>query len=194
MTREQSRHPSFGFFIASCYNASLEFRANCRPLPLQLLSQPQHVIHRDIKPENLLIGHLGELKIADFGWSVHAPSSRRKTLCGTLDYLPPEMLEGQPHDSNVDLWSLGVLCYEFLYGRPPFEAPGHNDTYKRITRVDLSFPSYPAVSEQAKDLMRRLLVKAPKDRLPLQQLRSHPWILKHAAMNAAEAAAGPALA
>ena len=150
----------------------------------------KHVIHRDIKPENLLLGINGELKIADFGWSVHAPNSRRKTLCGTLDYLPPEMLEGQPHDSNVDLWSLGVLCYEFLYGRPPFEAPGHNDTYKRITRVDLSFPSYPAVSEQAKDLMRRLLVKAPKDRLPLQQLRSHPWILKHAA----EAAAAPARA
>lgn len=50
------------------------------------------VIHRDIKPENLLLGAKGEIKIADFGWSVHAPSSRRTTLCGTLDYLPPEMV------------------------------------------------------------------------------------------------------
>ena len=49
--------------------------------------------------------------------SVHAPNSRRKTLCGTLDYLPPEMVEGAPHDANVDVWSLGVLCYEFLYGQ-----------------------------------------------------------------------------
>jgi serine/threonine protein kinase len=48
---------------------------------------------------------------------VHAPNSRRKTLCGTLDYLPPEMVEGSLHDSNVDVWSLGVLCYEFLYGQ-----------------------------------------------------------------------------
>ena len=55
----------------------------------------KHVIHRDIKPENLLIGIDGAIKIADFGWSVHAPNSRRKTLCGTLDYLPPEMVEGQ---------------------------------------------------------------------------------------------------
>lgn len=59
----------------------------------------QHVIHRDIKPENLLVGIKGELKIADFGWSVHAPNSRRQTLCGTLDYLPPEMVEGRDHDN-----------------------------------------------------------------------------------------------
>ena len=70
----------------------------------------KHVIHRDIKPENLLLGMKGELKIADFGWSVHAPNSRRKTLCGTLDYLPPEMVQGLDHDSAVDVWSLGVLC------------------------------------------------------------------------------------
>ena len=59
------------------------------------------VIHRDIKPENLLLGMQGELKISDFGWSVHAPSSRRTTLCGTLDYLPPEMIEGKMHDEKV---------------------------------------------------------------------------------------------
>ncbi|PNJ12767.1 AURKB isoform 13, partial [Pongo abelii] len=61
------------------------------------------VIHRDIKPENLLLGLKGELKIADFGWSVHAPSLRRKTMCGTLDYLPPEMIEGRTHNEKVDL-------------------------------------------------------------------------------------------
>ena len=74
----------------------------------------KHVIHRDIKPENLLINLKGDIKIADFGWSVHAPNSKRMTLCGTLDYLPPEMIEQKPHDSNVDVWSLGVLMYEFL--------------------------------------------------------------------------------
>ena len=63
-------------------------------------------------------------KIADFGWSVHS-ASRRKTLCGTLDYLPPEMVANEPHDHNVDVWSLGVLCYEFLVGTPPFETEGH---------------------------------------------------------------------
>lgn len=81
----------------------------------------KHVIHRDIKPENLLLGLNGELKIADFGWSVHAPGNRRQTLCGTMDYLPPEMVLGKDHNDKVDLWALGVLTYEFLVGSPPFE-------------------------------------------------------------------------
>lgn len=70
------------------------------------------IIHRDIKPENLLLGHDDQLKIADFGWSVFEPNSHRTTLCGTMDYLSPEMVKGLPHDQNVDLWSLGVLTYE----------------------------------------------------------------------------------
>lgn len=81
----------------------------------------KHVIHRDIKPENLLLGINGELKIGDFGWSVHAPSNRRTTLCGTLDYLAPEMVESREHSEKVDYWALGVLTYEFLIGNPPFE-------------------------------------------------------------------------
>ncbi|XP_041375470.1 aurora kinase A-A-like isoform X2 [Gigantopelta aegis] len=137
----------------------------------------RRVIHRDIKPENLLLGLKGDLKIADFGWSVHAPSSRRTTLCGTLDYLPPEMVEGKMHDQNVDLWSLGILCYEFLVGKPPFESEGHSETYRRITKVDLSFPSH--VSEGAQDLISKLLRHDPKKRLPLTQVLEHPWIQQH---------------
>ena len=66
---------------------------------------------------------------------------RRMTLCGTLDCLSPEMVEGRAHDKMVDLWSLGVLCYEFLVGMPPFEATGNTATYWRISKVDLEFPS-----------------------------------------------------
>ena len=62
------------------------------------------------------MGAFGEVKIADFGMSVHAPSLRRQTLCGTLDYLPPEMIEKKIHDEKVDNWSIGVLCYELLVG------------------------------------------------------------------------------
>ena len=80
----------------------------------------------------------------------------RQTLCGTLDYLPPEMVEGSDHDVMVDVWSLGVLCYEFLYGMPPFEAQGHSETYKRILSVDLRFPAEPVTSDGAKDLIRKV--------------------------------------
>ncbi|KAJ2721189.1 spindle assembly checkpoint kinase [Coemansia sp. Benny D115] len=138
----------------------------------------KHVIHRDIKPENLLLDFNGDLKIADFGWSVHAPTSRRRTLCGTLDYLPPEMVEGRDHNASVDLWSLGVLMYEFLVGVPPFEdLQSHKATYRRIARVDLHIPAY--VSREASDLITRLLQYDGAKRLPLHDVLEHPWILKH---------------
>uniref|UniRef100_G3MR81 Aurora kinase n=1 Tax=Amblyomma maculatum TaxID=34609 RepID=G3MR81_AMBMU len=136
------------------------------------------VIHRDIKPENILFGYNGVIKIADFGWSVHAPSSRRETLCGTMDYLPPEMVENSVYDEKVDLWALGVLIYEFLVGRPPFETSCAKNTYDRIRRVDLQFPDH--VSDDAKDLISRLLRKEPRERASLDEVMSHPWITKNA--------------
>lgn len=76
--------------LTQCRNCCCRYIASLAGALLYCHSK--HVIHRDIKPENLLLGLNGELKIADFGWSVHAPNSRRRTLCGTLDYLPPEMV------------------------------------------------------------------------------------------------------
>lgn len=112
------------------------------------------VIHRDIKPENLLLGLKGELKMADFGWSVHAPSSRRNTLCGTLDYLPPEMVVGKTHDHTVDLWGLGVLCYECLVGVPPFLAKSYDETYMKIKKAQYKFPDF--VSAGARDFISQV--------------------------------------
>jgi aurora kinase len=117
----------------------------------------KHVIHRDIKPENILVGIHGEIKISDFGWSVHAPNNRRKTLCGTLDYLPPEMIKPGSSDNyyneKVDLWSLGVLTYEFLVGEAPFEDTPVM-TQRRIARADMQIPKF--VSAEAADLIKRV--------------------------------------
>jgi aurora kinase len=141
----------------------------------------KHVIHRDIKPENLLLGINGELKIGDFGWSVHAPGNRRMTLCGTLDYLPPEMVEGKEHNEKVDYWALGVLTYEFVCGFPPFEdRSSTNNTYRRIAKVDLKFDDKDVrLSEEVKDLITRLLRYDPQKRIPLTEVLKHPWIVKH---------------
>lgn len=135
------------------------------------------VIHRDIKPENLLLGVKDELKIADFGWSVHSPSSRRTTMCGTLDYLAPEMLDNQKYDEKVDLWCLGVLCYEFLVGKPPFESSSAVATYALIRTVAVMFPSY--VSAGAQDFILKLLRKNPLERMTVENIPLHPWILEH---------------
>ncbi|KAF8241622.1 kinase-like protein [Wilcoxina mikolae CBS 423.85] len=137
----------------------------------------KHVIHRDIKPENILVGIHGEIKLSDFGWSVHAPNSRRTTMCGTLDYLPPEMLNGsQFHNEKVDLWSLGVLTYEFLVGSAPFEDTPI-ETQKRIVRGDMKTPDF--ISPEAADLIRKLLVVKPEQRISLEDITKHPWIVKH---------------
>ncbi|QPH06493.1 hypothetical protein C2857_005004 [Epichloe festucae Fl1] len=140
----------------------------------------KHVIHRDIKPENILIGIHGEIKISDFGWSVHAPGNRRRTYCGTLDYLPPEMVSAvnpdNSYDGRVDLWALGVLTYEFLVGEAPFEdTPAM--TCRRIARADMEIPSF--LSGEATAFIKGLLVVNPENRLKLEQVQQHPWILKH---------------
>ena len=140
------------------------------------------VIHRDIKPENLLLDFFGNIKIADFGWSVHAPTSRRTTMCGTLDYLPPEMIKSKPHDKSVDLWSLGVLCYEFLCGYPPFESDDKDTTYKHITTCSYEFP--PHVSEGARNFISLLLLVDPAKRLPLDKALTHYWVVEQFAKSA----------
>lgn len=118
----------------------------------------------------------------------------RTTLCGTLDYLSPEVVEGKKHHSEVDIWSLGVLAYEFLVGKPPFEAEGNERrTYRKISRsclffilsnliflffrVELRFPSH--VSSEAKDFVKSLLRKDPTKRLPLSRVPSHPFIKRY---------------
>lgn len=134
------------------------------------------VIHRDIKPENLLLTRDGDIKLADFGWSVHAPSARRKTMCGTLDYLPPEMVKSLEYNEKVDNWCLGVLCYEFLVGKPPFESDTQKATFKKIMEVAVEYPNI--IPLGAKDLISKLLKFKPDDRLALKDVMKHSWIVK----------------
>uniref|UniRef100_A0A6B2LD11 Aurora kinase n=1 Tax=Arcella intermedia TaxID=1963864 RepID=A0A6B2LD11_9EUKA len=137
------------------------------------------VIHRDIKPENLLLDAKGVVKLADFGWSVKMdPEVRRQTFCGTLDYLPPEIVEDKPHDKAVDIWSMGILIYEFLVGSPPFQSDEMDETYQKISECKITFPEN--MDPLAKDLIQKLLQTEPGKRPTLQTLLQHPWILQNA--------------
>ncbi|SCV01234.1 LAMI_0G10176g1_1 [Lachancea mirantina] len=135
----------------------------------------RNIIHRDIKPENILLGFQNTIKLTDFGWSVsNSTGSKRKTLCGTIDYLSPELIKSKEYDDKIDVWALGVLAYELLVGYPPFEENSKELTYKRILKRDLKFPDH--ISPQARDLISRLLEHDPQLRIDLKEAKTHPWI------------------
>mmetsp|Transcript_74595 Transcript_74595/g.159855 ORF Transcript_74595/g.159855 Transcript_74595/m.159855 type:complete len:324 (+) Transcript_74595:124-1095(+) len=116
----------------------------------------QHVAHRDIKPENILMCSNGYLKITDFGLAkLVAPGVRSYTVCGTPDYMAPEVLLNKGHCTSVDWWSLGVLIYEMLVGQPPFSDEDASDIYRKILAGRLYFPRY--FSKNARNMLKKLL-------------------------------------
>ncbi|KAM0675514.1 hypothetical protein GVAV_000880 [Gurleya vavrai] len=137
------------------------------------------VIHRDLKPENILIGADNKLKIADFGWAVRNIDRRRYTYCGTQEYLAPEMVNEKRHDNSIDLWCLGILCYEFLTGKTPFEESSRvlANIKEKILNLKYDFPDF--VSDKARDFVRKLLVVEKEKRMCFNEIRRHPWIVLH---------------
>ena len=149
------------------------------------------IIHRDLKSENILLDHWGNIKLSDFGCSIKS-ETLRGTRCGTPDYLPPEIIAGEQYDHRVDLWCLGVLTYEMLVGRPPFEQRQSEEWLtsfdrdasidKLTTKIDTvcHFRLPPILSPFAADFISALLRRKPADRMSLHEARRHSWILLYA--------------
>lgn len=125
------------------------------------------IIHRDIKPENILLDKEGNARLSDFGCSVHSVNTPRSTFCGTLSYIAPEMISGEVYDTCVDLWALGVLTFELLQGKAPWDRCVPVDTF------NLDFPPY--FSDSACNLMSQLLCKK-ENRISLEEVLKHPFI------------------
>jgi len=148
------------------------------------------IIHRDIKPENILFvkdkatGRL-TLKLADFGWAVqHVPTSVRMTLCGTPEYLPPEVCHSERYSGAFDMWTLGVLMYEMLAGKTPFfvapEDIGEDEDLtdaimeKIVAMECIPVPDH--FSAEARDLVLRLLDRDQDSRILLEEVVRHPFL------------------
>lgn len=159
--------------------------SDARRYMLQTLDGVRHmhqrnIIHRDLKLGNFFLGKSSEIKIGDFGLAckLSFDGERKKTLCGTPNYIAPEVLDGKNgHSFEVDVWSIGVVLYTCLVGKPPFETSDIKSTYKLIRSNSYSFPERLEISDGAKRLVRRILQSRPEARPTIEEILQDDWFL-----------------
>jgi len=137
------------------------------------------IIFRDLKPENLLLNEKGHIKITDMGLAKIC-AGKTFTTCGTPDYFAPELVQSQGHTWSLDWWTLGILTFELLVGRPPFESPSPMQIYQKVVKGinKVNFPK--KAKGPAEDLIKGLCRHEPSERLPMKKggienIQKHPW-------------------
>ncbi|KAM9181499.1 serine/threonine-protein kinase ULK3 isoform 5-T5 [Mergus octosetaceus] len=144
-----------------------------------------NISHLDLKPQNILLSSPDnpQLKLADFGFAQYmSPWDEQHVLRGSPLYMAPEMVCRQQYDARVDLWSVGVILYEALFGRPPFASRSFAELEEKI-RSDraIELPSRPPLSPDCRDLLQRLLERDPRRRISFQDFFAHPFVdMEHA--------------
>ena len=138
------------------------------------------MLYRDLKPENVLIDTNGHIKLTDFGLSkiIQKPKEKAYTICGTPQYLAPEVLSDKGYDCTVDWWSLGCVLYELLIGRSPFRILLGDSLNEDFYKKKILIPDY--VSDEAQDLITKLLIINPLKRLGYGEdgaykIKQHPY-------------------
>ncbi|GAB5362406.1 hypothetical protein AAMO2058_000794100 [Amorphochlora amoebiformis] len=152
------------------------FYAGCVVLAFEYMHS-MDIVYRDLKPENLLLDSRGFLKVTDFGFA-KVVRERTHTLCGTPDYLAPEIVQGLGHGKGVDWWTLGILIYEMIASSPPFYDADQMATYQKIVTGTFSFPNH--FCSEAKSIVRKLLNVKPHKRLGVVKggasvIKVHSW-------------------
>uniref|UniRef100_A0A4W3ICE8 Serine/threonine-protein kinase PLK3 n=1 Tax=Callorhinchus milii TaxID=7868 RepID=A0A4W3ICE8_CALMI len=185
-------HESIYIFLEHCRNRSLahilkarktltepEVRYYLRQIILGLkYLHGRDILHRDLKLGNFFVNDLMEVKVGDFGLAtkLEPKDQRKRTICGTPNYLAPEVLNKQGHGPEADVWSLGCVMYTMLFGRPPFETTDLKDTYRCIRTVEYTMPSTSSVA--AKNLVASILRKDPEHRPTLDEIINHDFFTK----------------
>lgn len=142
------------------------------------------IAHRDLKPENILMtdeSDEAQPKLVDFGLSkIVGPNEKCNDPFGTLSYVAPEVLLQKPYDKSVDLWSLGVIIYLLISGTLPFDDDDDREIARQTIHdeVDFSYHIWKKIGSDVKQMIKKLLEKDKKDRMTLEEVLQHPWILK----------------
>lgn len=147
----------------------------CRYYIHQIVSGVQYlhsnnIIHRDLKLGNLFLNDVLHVKIGDFGLAtkIEFDGERKKTLCGTPNYIAPEILNKKGHSFEVDIWSIGCVMYTLLVGQPPFETKSLKDTYSRIRKCDYRLPNN--LRKSAAEMIVAMLQSSPEKRPTIHEL------------------------
>ena len=136
------------------------------------------ILHRDLTLSNLLLTKDMNVKIADFGLAtqLNIPDEKHFTMCGTPNFISPEIASRNAHGLEADVWSLGCMMYTFLTGKPPFDTDGIRNTLNKVVLAEFEMPKY--LSPEAQDLITCLLKKNPMDRIALSKVLEHPFMTK----------------
>lgn len=167
-----------------------------------------NVLHRDIKPENIFFAADGSMRLGDFGLAICTATERPKSRVGTLDYMAPEVISLPNHEEReavekkhgmqnvsyygpkVDIWSVGILAYELMVGRPPFEVEGERETALRIMfDENIEFPR--GMGEQAITFIQLALSKSAAKRPTATVMLQHPWLAPYVTASTPPTPASP---
>ena len=135
------------------------------------------IIHRDLKPQNILVTETGTLKITDFGFARYFDSDVLiQTICGSPLYMAPEIMKNKKYNHKSDLWSIGVIFFEMLTGKPPFKAKNIYELIRVIENDPVEIPTKFILSRDCRNLLLSLLVKDPEKRISWEDFFRHPLI------------------
>jgi serine/threonine protein kinase len=141
---------------------------------LDYLHNEKHIVHRDLKPQNIMFDKNYNIRIIDFDFCINIQSDTAiQGRCGSPSFTAPEILSGRPYNSKCDIWSTGIILYQMICGKPPFDAPNLKNLFKQIRS---SQPHYEGISENLNNLIQSLLQKNPDDRISFQDIQNHPCL------------------